>query len=223
VDLTFLVVAALGWALGRHPLEQVALASTSAPIPGVLVMVVLLARQLRGTRSVDRRSAGVMLLVRLSAQLRSGSTLRRAISEVAANDAELASAARLAAAGRPMAQVVDAMRPGLGRFAPLTGASIRMAAGSGGALAPVVEQLVVQAMALDDLQRERRSAMAPGMLQAAVVGGVPVVVLGSMLTSGRLVDLMAAGPLHTAVALLGASLTLTGVAVVGWIVWKDIR
>lgn len=224
MELTLFVGAVLGWASGRHPVEQLALLATVvAPVPTAVVMLALAVHQVRTSRPVDRRSAGVLLLVRLAAQLRSGSTLRMAIGEVASGDPDLASAARLAEAGRPMAHVVDAMAPGLGRFAHLTGASIRMAASSGGPLAPVVEQLVVQAMALDDLHRERRSAMAPGLLQAVVVGGVPVVVLGSMLATGRLIDLMASGPFQAAAALLGAGLTLSGVAVVGRIVWKDVR
>jgi hypothetical protein len=224
MELTFLVIVVFGWASGRQTIEQLALLATSvAPVPAALAIIALSIRQVRISRPVDRRSAGVLLLVRLSAQLRAGSTLRMAIGEVASSDPDLVSAARLAAAGRPMAQVVDAMGPGLGRFAQLTGASIRMAASSGGPLAPVVEQLVVQAMALDDLHRERRSAMAPGLLQASVVGGVPVVVLGSMLTSGRFTELVATGPFHAAAALLGAALTLGGVAVVGRIVWKDVQ
>ncbi len=224
MELTVFVGLVLGWAAGRHPMEQLALlTAVLVPVPTAVVLIVLVIRQARMSRPVDRRSAGVMLLVRLSAQLRAGSTLRMAIGEVAANDPDLASAARLAAAGRPMGQVVEAMGPGLGRFARLTGASIRMAAVSGGALAPVIEQLVVQAMALDDLQRERRSAMAPGMLQAAVVGGVPVVLLVSMVVSGRFVDLVATGPFHASAALLGAVLTIGGVALVGRIVWKDVR
>jgi hypothetical protein len=224
MELTVFVGVVFGWAAGRHAIEQLALLATVvAPVPSAVVMLVLAVHQVRRSRPVDRRSAGVLLLVRLAAQLRSGSTLRMAIGEVASGDPDLESAARLAEAGRPISHVVDAMAPGLGRFARLTGASIRMAATSGGALAPVVEQLVVQAMALDDLARERRSAMAPGLLQAVVVGGVPVVVLASMLGSGRFIDLLASGPFHAAAALVGAGLTVSGVAVVARIVWKDVR
>jgi hypothetical protein len=215
VELTFLVVAALGWAAGRSPQEAVALvASVSVPVPFAAVVLALALRQARHRRPVDHRSESVLLLVRLAAALRGGATLRTAIGEVAATEPDLERAARLAAAGRPITEVVDAMRVRLGRYGDLTGASIRMASASGGALAPVVEQLVVQAMALDDLHRERRAAMAPGLLQAVVVGGVPASVLVSMVASGRLVDLIVSGPFQAAAAVIGTTLVIVGVALV---------
>lgn len=213
--LTFLTLAVGGWVYGRHPVEQAMLvAAVALPVPTALLVAILAIHRFKARPRSEHRSSSVLMLVRLAAHLRSGSTLRAAIADMASSEPDLAEAARLAAAGRPMTQVVDAMRPGLGRFADLTGASIRMASASGGPLAPVVEQLVVQAMALDDLQRERRAAMAPGLLQAAIVGGAPVVVLGSMVVSGRFLDLVAAGPIQAIAALLGALLVIVGVAFV---------
>lgn len=213
--LTFLTVALIGWVHGRHAVEQAMLvAAVVIPIPTAVLLAMLAVHRFRVRPRSQHRSSSVLMLVRLAAHLRSGSTLRAAIGDMASSEPDLVDAARLAAAGRPMTQVVDAMRPGLGRFANLTGASIRMASVSGGPLAPVVEQLVVQAMALDDLQRERRAAMAPGLLQAAIVGGAPVVLLGSMVVSGRLLDLVVAGPIQATAALVGAVLVVVGVAVV---------
>lgn len=211
--LTVSCLAALCWGFWRRPaLEQAAyVAAVAIPVPTAAILLALAARAVTGGR--DRRSEEVLLLVRLAAQLRSGSTLRTAIDDISHGVASLERAGRLAGAGRPIPEVVEAMSEGLGRFSDLTGASLRMAATSGGPLAPVVEQVVVQALALDDLHRERRSAMAPGLLQAAVVGGIPAVVLCWMAFTGRWVDLVERGAAHAAVVIAGTVLVLGGVAV----------
>lgn len=215
MGLTVFTVAVIAVAAGRPAVEQAVLvAAVIFPAPTMAVVLVLAARAVRSADRGERRGGGVLLLVRLSGMLQSGSTLRASVAELAGSDPDLNAAGRLAAAGRPMFEVVTAMKPALGRFAELTGASVHMAARTGGRLAPVVEQLAAQVMALDDLARERRSAMAPALLQAVIVGGVPVVALGSMLASGRFVDLLAAGPVHAGAALVGAALVIGGVFLV---------
>ena len=212
----------LGWAGGR-PIAEVVSYTAAAVVPELTgcVVLVVLARDARHAR----RSGGaeVLVLVRLAAELRAGATLRSAVVHIADSNEALAEAAALAGAGRPMRQVVQAAAPAMGRYAGITVSALRIAAETGGSIVPVVEQLVTEVMALDELARERRAAMAPVLLQSVIVGGIPLVTLLAMTLSGKLLSLAARGPWHAGMVLVGGALVVVGSSVVGRISWKAAR
>jgi hypothetical protein len=216
------VVAIVGWGAGRPWQESVAIvAAFVAPIPMAMAIALLAAAAARSARAErPGRSRAVLLMVRLSADLHAGHSLRTAIIELARTEVGLAGAGRLAEAGRPIAELTPELAGAFGRYGGLVGAAVRMASAAGGPIAAVVDELVVQAMALDDLERERRAAMAPALIQAAVVGGVPLVILVGAIAGGRLLELVATGPVHAVTALGGSVLVLGGVAWVAVIVWR---
>jgi hypothetical protein len=216
------VVAVLGWAAGRHPVEAL-LVYTSVAAPQITAWIIplLVLRGLRQQRSA--RSPAVLALVAISSELQAGATLRGAIANLGACDVRFAQAARLAHAGRPMSAVLEAVAGGLGRFGALASAALGMAASTGGSAASVVNQLVAQVMSLDELDRERRAAMAPILLQAVVVGGIPMAVLATMLVSGRLIELAASGPVQAGVVAIGSALVLTGAGIVAHIAHRAVR
>ncbi len=208
------VTMLLGWAAGRPYPEVLAyVGAVGAPEAAACLVLVALVRAVRRARPAH--DDAVLLLVRIAAELRAGSTLRAAVIHVADRGGELAEAKVQAEAGRPMRLVLDAVTPALGRYGPISAAALRMASGTGGSVTPVVEQLVTQVMALDEIERERRAAMAPVLLQAAIVGGVPLVTLVAMVLSGRLVGIVAQGPWHAGMVVVGVLLVVVGAGVVG--------
>jgi hypothetical protein len=222
VTIVTLVVALLGWAAGRHPLEMVLLCgAVAAPQFAAWTVPLVVLRGLRDRRS--SRSPAVLALVAVSSELQAGATLRGAIINIGRDDDRFSQAARLARAGRPMAGVLEAMAGGLGSFGRLASAALGMAASTGGSAAAVVDQLVAQVMSLDELERERRAAMAPILLQAVVVGGAPIGVLLTMLVSGRLVELAAAGTVEAGMVGIGSALVLTGAGLVARIAHRAVR
>lgn len=219
---TAFVVSALGWAAGRAPAEVgllvVAFAAPHLALPAIPVLILRNVRNVRASHGSD-----VLTLVGVAAELRVGSTLRRALINVAAENPQLSRAAALARAGRPMSVVLDAAGSALGRFGGLTAAALGMAAATGGSVVTVVDQLVAQVMALDELERERRAAMAPILMQAVIVGGVPAVSLVAMAASGRLFDLATAGPFGAAMVSVGAGLVIAGTLLVTRLASRAVR
>lgn len=219
---TAFVVAMFGLASGR-PIAEVALivAAFGAPqllVWGIPIVVLRTVREIRGAHGSD-----VLTLVALSAELRAGSTLRSALISASEESPSLAHAAALARAGRPMPVVFDAAAGGLGRYGALSSAALGMAASTGGSAVAVVDQLVAQVMALDELERERRAAMAPILLQAAIVGGVPSVSLVAMALSGRLLQLAATGSFGAALVAAGSGLVIVGTVLVLRIASRTVR
>ncbi len=221
--MTVTAVCLLGLGLGRPPQEVVALAAVwFAPLPTLAVLAVLWVRALR-LDAGQTRSQTALIMVRLASELAGGSTLRSALVVVLSARPSHASVVRLAAAGRPMDEVGDEMERCFGRYGRLVGASVRLTSRLGGSAAPVFEHLAAHVLALEEVARERRAAIAPGILQASIVGGVPVVALGGMVVSGRWVELVAGGGLSTVVVAVGTLLVGAGVAWVGLIVWRSTR
>lgn len=214
--MTVLAICLLGFGLGRPPVELVALGmSAVAPLPTAAALLFLSSRGV-GAAAHDRRPQTVMLLVRLASELRGGATLRTGIVSVFSSVAGHESVVRLAGAGRPMSVVGEELGRSLGRYGRLTGAAVRMISVLGGQAAPVIEQLAAQVIAMDDIRRERRVAAAPGILQAVLVGGVPLAALFGMLLSGRWVSLIAQGGLATVTTVAGT------ISVFGGVVWVAV-
>jgi Flp pilus assembly protein TadB len=213
---TVVVVALLGWAMGRHPGEVGALVAVHlAPIPVGCAVIVFALRSRSGLTST--RSGAALTLVRLSAELAAGVTPREAMISIGEDVAGLEGMVRLARAGRPLGELAAAIEEGLDSYGRVTAAALRMAAVSGGQLAPVIDRLAAEVLSLDDLRRERRAAVAPAMLQAAILAIGPFGVVAWMLVSGRLLQMFAAGPVHATLVLAGMVLVIAGVAAVVWI------
>jgi tight adherence protein B len=168
------------------------------------------------------------LLVSLAADQRAGHTLRSALASWGSGTAVgdrpgMDEVARLAATGQPMGVVIDALARHLGGIAHIAAPVLAVAAESGGSVAEALESLADEAMVLDDIERERRAASMPGLLQAAVVGGVPVLSLGLMVGRGELAGRLAAGPVQAGVTVAGIVLVSIGVAVVVFLVVRGNR
>lgn len=166
---------------------------------------------------------GVMALVAMSSELRAGQSLRMAVVAAASGDNGLQRARRLALAGAPIRELAQAVARETGPNQELVEAVFAVAARTGAATAEVFEELTAQALALDDLRRERRAAAAPMILQGAIVGGVPMVVLFSMLASGSLGRALREGGIEAAMVVAGSVLVAAGIAITAIVVKRAAR
>ena len=185
----------------------------AAPAIGAMVVagIVLAGRARRPPRSEE-----AVVLASLAAELRRGASLRTAIEPAAtrATDLDLAAAVRLAEAGAPIERVAAAFASALPGVGPLAGPALEAAAASGGGAARVFARLADRAGAHEELIGERGALTAQARLSAAVVGGIPCVVLGAMALSGRLAALGGSSVLGGVAVAVGSLLMLTGVALV---------
>ena len=157
----------------------------------------------------------VAYLQAISAELRSGRSLRHALVEAAvrAPGLDLANVTRLARSGRPMKEVARSARealPGTGR---LTAAAMRIGAESGGQVASAFATLSgIQADRIE-LARETRAAGATARASVAVLTTVPVCGLGLALATDSLAELMALGWIGPILVGIGSLLLVSGAAV----------
>lgn len=180
-------------------------------------LVMVLALHLVPRRKVpDAAADEAVVLAAIGAELRRGASLRTAIEPAAsrASHLDLSSAVRLAEAGAPMEQVAAEFTramPGVGRLA---GPALEVAAVSGGRASAVFARLADRAAVHIEVSGERRSLTAQARLSAAVVGGIPSVVLASMALTGRMSSIIAAGPFGVVAVSVGSALMLTGLVLV---------
>ena len=173
-----------------------------------------------GILSVRHRGSGrdeveAVYLQAVASELRAGSSLRYALSSVThrAGGLRLERAVRLAAAGRPLDQVAEALESALPRMGSLTASAVRTAGVTGGKAADVFDGLALLAAEETGLVRERRAATAQTRFSAWIVGGIPVVYLLYAGLSGKLAALPAAGPAGSVLLVLGMALLGGGIAV----------
>jgi tight adherence protein B len=156
----------------------------------------------------------VRFLSAIAADLRSGSSIRSAISTAAAaeSDPPLRLAGRLAHAGTPLSEVAAAIEslPVNGKRAA---AALRIAEITGGRSAEVFAGLADRAMEEADRMRERRVLTAQVRFSAAVVAGLPLL---AVLAGGldRIAILAGAGPGGLAIAVVGIGMQAIGIAAV---------
>lgn len=165
----------------------------------------------------------LMTLIGLAAEMRAGQSLRTAVAAVAERDDRLTRVRRLALAGRPIAEIAPIMALAMGPHRRMVEAMFLVADRTGAATASGFEELAAQAMSVDDLNRERRAAAAPALLQAAMVGGIPLFVLGSMIFNGRLSSVFRDGGIEALLVGSGAFLVCGGVVAVALIAWRSSR
>lgn len=174
-----------------------------------------------------RRSAGptpedeAAFLRGLAAELSSGASLRGGVVAAAtrAPVLDLRHAVRLCTAGRSATEIGSALGSALPVNRASTAAAFRLAARTGGAIAPVVEALAERAEADGRLGRDRLALTAQARLSAWVVGGVPValIVVGMVTGIGPDTEELGGGGLILMVA--GLSLIAAG----SLVVWAMVR
>lgn len=177
-------------------------------VTGTVVLCLVSASNLRSAHS-QQVDPAVGLIVSVAGDLRAGRPLRAVVSSGVLGE-RLAS---LAQSGRPICAPLDDLTPTFGADALLVQATLDMATEGGGPVADAFDRLAADLIESERTRRERRAALAPAVAQAVVVGGVPVVLLVTMMVNGRWLALLATGPASAATVLFGT------VALVAGIVW----
>ena len=167
---------------------------------------------------VARRSQGadpyqeVAYLQAVSAELRSGRSIRQALVEagVRTPDLDLAYVARLARSGRPMGEVAEAASAALPGTGSLAAAAMRIGAESGGRVAPAFATLAgIQADRIE-LGREVRAAGAGARASVAVLTVLPIGGLFVASATGMLSELLALGRVGPVLVGVGSLLLVSG-------------
>jgi Flp pilus assembly protein TadB len=174
---------------------------------------VLTAALVNALKSARRSDMGPALFCgSVAAELRSGSTLRQAISAAARaiEMPELAESA-LDTDIEALSSSVAAHFPGVGPELELT---VTRVARTGAPAADLFDELSALAIAQSELRREIAVATAPAKATAAVLLGAPLIYLGWRFASGDLSGLWE-DPTQRWATLSGLTLLLTGMLVAG--------
>jgi hypothetical protein len=212
--------ALLAWALVAGvpwPMLLAVVAAWVMPWPSLAVTAVVVSASLRGRPGLSDGEAAVM--VGIAAELKAGQSLRGAIVAAATGES-LAPVRRLALAGVPIADVAELLAKRVGGDRWMTRAVLTVADRTGGSTATAFEQLAAHSLARQQLRRERRSAAAPALLEALLVGGIPLALVISRLVRG---DLSGRGGFEVLVIAAGAVMVTGGSALVAWMVWRAVR
>lgn len=173
-------------------------------------------------RHLESQPEEALLMMSIAGELRAGQSLRGAIAASAGHPRH-ARSRRLAQAGSPIETVAGQLAtelPGAGR---LLGAVIEVSDRVGGPAAAAFEQLAAVALTEAELKREKRTAVVPALIQASLVGGVPLVLLGVRWADGSVSDSLARGGVETVVVMTGIGLVTVGAGWVGVMVRKALR
>ena len=200
-------LAALGVVVVLHPL----LAGV-----GIAVWAAWRRRKQSRRQSLDDEAA---FLAGMAAELAAGAPPRAALVAAAsrAPRLDLRPVARLAAAGMPADRVAPSLGHALPRNGRLAAAAWHLAATAGGPAAAMFDILAVRAADESAMRRERRALTVQARASAAVVAGLPILLLVGMAATGRLTP--ASDPALGFVVALGVGLQAAGVAVV----WTMLR
>jgi len=179
--------------------------------------------------AVQRRREGrvsaateAVFLTALTAELRAGASLRRALPDAAARvpDVDLARAVRMAEGGLPMEGLAKEIATDLPTNGPVASGAIGITAQTGAQSAAIFEALAARASFAADLERERRTLTAQAKLSAVVVGGGPLLFAVVLLLTGRLGTLLDSGAVGITIGVVGLGLELAGLAVVAALLWR---
>ena len=157
----------------------------------------------------------------LAAELAAGASLRSGVVAAAsrAPALDLRRAVRHCLAGSPAGPIGTALRQALPVNGVAAAATFRLAARTGGSIAPVVEVLAERAAAEGHLVRERAALTSQARLSAWLVGGAPV----GLVVAGGLAGF---GPDASELGTAGLLLTGAGLALIGagsLVVWAMLR
>ena len=154
----------------------------------------------------------------VAGEIEAGASIRQAVVAAAdrADVLDLTPVVRLAAAGRPVAEVSTALQQALPLNGRLAGAAYHLVVETGARASAVFAGLAVRAADVGELARERRALSAQARFSAWLVGGLPVVATIALMVLGRGPDLAGAG----------GPMTFVGVGLVsigGLTVWMMVR
>jgi Flp pilus assembly protein TadB len=171
------------------------------------VVSVLLHRRGRVGRSQDEGE----VLRQISGRVSAGSTIRSTIADPTINTVPV-HAGRLAALGRPMAEVGEALAPIL----PINGAAFRAICSfsehTGAAISSALVVLADRADEATEIARQRRVSLAQVKLSAVVVGLVPIAVSIALVVFRGIPS--PGGALIVVPMIAGVSLEIMGTAIV---------
>ncbi|MEN8114447.1 MAG: type II secretion system F family protein [Actinomycetota bacterium] len=212
------VLLATGLVAGVHPgviaIAAVAVYEPRLVLAGAVAWAVVAYVRRRASRpGADVEAA---FFRALAAELRSGASLRTAISSAADRVPliDLRETVRLAAAGLPMSSIADDIEerlPGNGRFA---GVAFRLSDWSGARVADTFEDLADRASDAAELARERRASTAQAKMSALIVGVAPIAFTVLLFATGRGSGLVDRGAIGWAVLGVGATLEIVGLVLV---------
>ncbi len=192
---------ALAWLMwvGTHPVAVVIVAVALLRPLWFLLLSALwtVGYRLWRRRRTDGTAGETGFLEGMAAELQAGASLRGALEAAAmrAPGLPLHLAVRRARAGRPAAEVAEALGPALPTNGRLVAAAFRLAAVTGARTASLFGALAVRSAEAGDLLREQRAATAQARLSAWVVGAAPLVLLAlTSVLGGGFSSLLAAGP-----------------------------
>ncbi|HSR44814.1 MAG TPA: type II secretion system F family protein [Acidimicrobiia bacterium] len=167
----------------------VAVASMVEPWFGILCLLALFVLR---RDSAARWSVDIRFCRGMADELRSGSSLRRAL-ETSARDIDEHRLARACRIGRPfdeLATAVEACLPLVGRAAAN---AVRIAGESGGRVADTFEAIALLASDEHEMSNERRVATAQVRMSAAVIAVLPLILLVILAATGRMDALTSGG------------------------------
>jgi Flp pilus assembly protein TadB len=149
----------------------------------------------------------------VSAEVEAGASIRRALIAAAARTPELdlGPMARVADAGRPIAEVAARLEAALPANGRIAAAACTLVADTGARASGVFAGLAVRAAAAGDVERERRVLSAQGRITAWLVGGIPAAATVVLLVSGH--GPAGSGP-GRLIMVAGLALVTTGTALV---------
>jgi Flp pilus assembly protein TadB len=205
--MTALVLAAAIHAKAPAFEVMLAIGAIHQPIvTGTVVLGIVSVSSFRAARD-QQVDPAVGRIVSVAGDLRAGKPLRSVVSSGVLGD-RLAS---IADSGRPIRAPLDDLTATFGADALLIQATLDMATEGGGPVADAFDRLAADMIESERTRRERRAALAPAMAQAVVVGGVPAVVLATMLANGRWLAMLSAGPSSAAIVLFGTMSLIAGI------------
>lgn len=187
-------------------------------VTGSVVLLLVAASSYRSARN-QQVDPAVGRIVSVAGDLRAGRPLRAVVSSGVFGE-RLAS---LAESGRPIRAPLDDLEIAFGPDALLVRATLDMAVEGGGPVADAFDRLAADMIESERTRRERRAALAPAIAQAVIVGGVPAVLLATMLANGRWLELLSVGPASATVVLVGTVSLVSGIAWVMLLVGRGGR
>jgi Flp pilus assembly protein TadB len=225
--MLIIVVSAMALVAGVHPVGVAAVALAAIRPRWFLLGVAAWAvyswdERRRAAAGPDDEAA---LLRALSAELRSGASLRSALAEAAHSvpSLDLAASVRVAAAGMPVDLVADDLVRTLPENGRLVAAAFRLSSWSGARVAAVFDNLASRAAEAADLSRERSAATVQARLSAAIVGLAPLAISLFLFATGRVSIPEGVGVIGVVVVGLGLALEVAGLAIVGVIIRRESR
>lgn len=206
---------------GQHPSAAAILAVAYLSPPAFLALAGAWAAFHAVRRGRARRSlpgAEADFLWGVASEIDAGASIRQAVIAAAdrAPGLALEVPVRMAAAGRPAAEIAGHLRAALPLNGRMAAAAYRMVAETGASAGPVFSGLALRAVEAGDLERTRRVLTTQARVSAWVVGGLPIAVTGALMLTGR-------GPSVDGVA---GTLTVVGAALIvcgGALVWLMVR